>query len=310
MNIFEKSSYEKYRDDDFSCRISRRFRTNSVTNFCSRGATKASIMFSRIEISQSHGMWTDPQQPEAAFAVHVNLTLLPRLDTRIDGKNVRLGATHAGEVFVYDLATSPSTLIQDPLDCLRMQISQRALDELAYQYGRPQIAALRPTLGAEDPVLHGLSQALLERAKIYGVQNDLFLDHVALAFHAHVAQTYGQIGDVRQLRGGLAPWQYRRAIEIMVARLSEGTTLAELAEACSLSTAYFARAFKRTAGIPAHQWLMKERIGRAKDLLLNGDMSVAQIAVTCGFADQSHFTRVFFRFESQTPVRWKKLRLE
>ncbi|MBN9220635.1 MAG: helix-turn-helix transcriptional regulator [Mesorhizobium sp.] len=195
------------------------------------------------------------------------------------------------------------------MQTLRVHISQRSLDELADDFGQPPIGSLRPTLGGADPVLFELGAAVLNKMQMFGGDDALFFDHLALAFQLHAAQTYGQLRAIDPLRGGLAPWQYRRATELMSARIAQGVTLAELAEACQLSVNYFARAFSRTAKMPAHKWLMNERIRQAKDLLLNMEMPAVEIAAACGFTDQSHFTRVFSQLEGKSPARWRRLRL-
>jgi AraC-like DNA-binding protein len=107
-------------------------------------------------------------------------------------------------------------------------------------------------------------------------------------------------------RGGLAPWQLRRAKQILISRLDEPISLAELARACKLSPGHFARAFRQTAGQPPHRWLMEQRIEKAKQLLVDTTLSLAQIAQNCGFADQSHFTRVFAQLVQSSPGQWRR----
>jgi AraC-like DNA-binding protein len=60
-------------------------------------------------------------------------------------------------------------------------------------------------------------------------------------------------------------------------------------------------------GVAPHQWLIGKRIERARELLLLGRLDLAEIAIACGFVDQSHFTRVFARHEGCAPGRWRKL---
>ncbi|MBO3760455.1 helix-turn-helix domain-containing protein [Ciceribacter sp. L1K22] len=102
--------------------------------------------------------------------------------------------------------------------------------------------------------------------------------------------------------GGLAKWQERRAKELIAARLSDKLSVPEVAEACGLSPSHFTRAFRKSTGLTPYQWLTERRVERAEALLLRDvDLSLSDIAVSCGFADQSHFTRVFKAVVGQSP---------
>ncbi|MDE1150017.1 MAG: AraC family transcriptional regulator [Azospirillaceae bacterium] len=94
-------------------------------------------------------------------------------------------------------------------------------------------------------------------------------------------------------RGGLPPFLVARAKAYMVAREDGAITMAEVAAACGLSRAYFIAAFGRTTGQTPYRWLRRYRVERARDLLVGTCLPIADIAVACGFADQSHLTRVF-----------------
>lgn len=293
----------------YGAAVARRFRTNVATTFFAKTISKDPIAISMLNLAAPTGRWTETPDPEAAFSVHVVMAPLPRLQTWIEGRHAKLDPLKAGDICLFDLSTSPISLIQDPLDTVRLHFSQRTLDDLAYDRGQ-RSSSLRATFGAHDPALHGLSSALLSRLRLYGGSDPLFLDHVALAFHIHLAQTYGELRGEQPLRGGLAPWQLRRARELMLAKLSEGVGLAELAGECGLSASYFARAFRHSVGVTAHRWLMNERVERAKDLLRYSALPVAEIAVACGFTDQSHFTRAFAFREGHPPARWRRLHLD
>ncbi|MGJ7489779.1 helix-turn-helix transcriptional regulator [Variovorax sp. ZT4R33] len=108
------------------------------------------------------------------------------------------------------------------------------------------------------------------------------------------------------VRGGLAPWQARVAQEL----LSQGQSCAEAAAACRLSRGHFGKAFKQSVGHSPHAWLTAQRIEQARRLLLARDIPVAEIAVTCGFADQSHFTRTFAKEVGVPPVHWRRAHLQ
>jgi transcriptional regulator GlxA family with amidase domain len=136
----------------------------------------------------------------------------------------------------------------------------------------------------------------------------LFIDHVGLAFHAHVTNVYGNsAAPVHALSGRLSPWQLRRALDFMIEHLDGDPSIARLAQECGLSSGYFARAFRQTVGVSPHQWLIRKRVEHARDLLSDARLDLADIAIACGFVDQSHFTRVFSRFEGHSPGHWRRL---
>jgi AraC-like DNA-binding protein len=116
--------------------------------------------------------------------------------------------------------------------------------------------------------------------------SSLYVDHALLAVSAYFASAYGGLRIPSELiRGGLAPWQERRAKEILRARLDGEVSLAELARECELSRSHFARAFKQSIGTSPHRWLLARRAEKAKDLLIRSKLSLAEIALACGFAE-------------------------
>ncbi|MBN8927072.1 MAG: helix-turn-helix transcriptional regulator [Rhodospirillales bacterium] len=82
-------------------------------------------------------------------------------------------------------------------------------------------------------------------------------------------------------------------------------SVAAAATRCRLSRSHFIRAFRVTFGRTPHQWLLACRVQRAKALLL-GPLPIADIALELGFADQSHFTRVFTRHAGVPPGLWRR----
>jgi AraC family transcriptional regulator len=85
--------------------------------------------------------------------------------------------------------------------------------------------------------------------------------------------------------------------------------VAELAAMCGLSPSHFRYAFRQTIGAPPHQWLLEQRIEKAKDLLVNTTASLCEIGLETGFPDQSHFTRVFSQRVKTSPAAWRKAHL-
>jgi AraC family transcriptional regulator len=113
-------------------------------------------------------------------------------------------------------------------------------------------------------------------------------------------------GDTASNRGGLAPWQARRAEAMIEKNLGVKLSIGTLAEAVRLSPSHFRRAFRHTFGIAPHAYILRRRIDRAKELMQTTNDALADIALACGLADQSHFSTVFRRIECESPNAWRR----
>lgn len=125
----------------------------------------------------------------------------------------------------------------------------------------------------------------------------------------HLIQRYARIADPARIKvGGLAPWRQRRAEGMLLSGLVCGVRLDEVARECHMSVSQFGRTFKKTTGLTPHRWLVQQRLERAKDLLLRSPQALAEIALDCGFSEQSHFTRTFTRLIGTSPGEWRRQR--
>ena len=107
-------------------------------------------------------------------------------------------------------------------------------------------------------------------------------------------------------RGGLPPRVLRRIREYIDDNIDHRITIALLAGLANLSVCYFVRAFKQSMGITPHDYLIRQRVERTKQLLSDTEMPLSEIALAAGFADQSHFARRFRQHVGMSPrdYRW------
>ena len=134
--------------------------------------------------------------------------------------------------------------------------------------------------------------------------------NIALAFALMEAQREPAEAIAGDSEGGrLAPWQMRRVMTFIEAKLDEPFTSADLAITVSLSANYFAKAFKRSFRVTPHVYVFARRIERAQELMLTTDEPLSQIAYACGFSDQGHFSRRFRRATGASPLAWRRQRL-
>jgi AraC-like DNA-binding protein len=220
-----------------------------------------------------------------------------------------VASVRAGDITIHDLRRQPHAVIDKPVHSLLLHLPRLALDALADDANVPRIADLRhdPGLGIADETVRSLGLSLLPAVRAPDEVSRLFMDHLMLGLGAHVAQTYGGMQAYpKPIQGGLAPWQEKRAKEIFASDLTGATPLQDIALACELSVSHFSRAFRRSAGLAPHAWLLNIRVEAAQDMLRAREASLSTIALACGFADQSHFTRVFTRRVGLSPGAWRK----
>ena len=128
-----------------------------------------------------------------------------------------------------------------------------------------------------------------------------------LLIHHLIKRANGRVAQRQSVRGGLSPVVQRRIACFIDAHLDRPLTLDSLATEAGLSTFHFAKMFRLSFGLPPHQYLAERRVERAKALLAAGERGLAEIALACGYASQSHFTRAFKAAVGLTPGAWRRL---
>jgi AraC-like DNA-binding protein len=242
------------------------------------------------------------------YMVCMQRTDVPPGQHWIDGRSIVRQTVRRGQSLIADLNHRHTAIIQSAIDCVSLYVSREALDGFRDEHGLPRIPSLRTSseVALDDPVIEHLAECLLPALKQPQSASKLFVDHVTFALLAHLTERYGGTEIERNRNGGLAPWQEREAKEMLLANLSGGLGLHELADVCGLSRAHFARAFKASTGTTPMHWLLSQRLARARILLLNSELSIEDIARHCGFVDQSHFTRAFTKELGSTPGAWRR----
>ncbi len=114
----------------------------------------------------------------------------------------------------------------------------------------------------------------------------------------------------RQTRGGLAPWQVRQVIRHIDTALASTVRTRDCAKIARLSASHFSRAFKVSFGETFSRYVARRRTERAQEMMMMTNERLCQIALSCGFADQSHFTRVYHRQVGSSPASWRRQRLK
>jgi AraC family transcriptional regulator len=152
-------------------------------------------------------------------------------------------------------------------------------------------AAVEASIGLEDPVLALLVEAVVAEVLRGGTSGKVFADALSAAIATQLLRLYGDASATA--KGGLTGRKVRLLADFIDAHIERGLAIAELASLAGLSTFHFARAFKQTTGRTPHQFVLLRRLDRARRMLVDTELSIADIAATCGFADQAHLARSF-----------------
>jgi len=283
---------------------------SDATAFVSRSLRNTIVAVTELRSENpEHGI-SAPLAREDAFLVGYQLVDYPVHEYFEDERAAPVTSLKAGQTNLYDMKRDPRFIINKAIHCVHFYFPRSALNAIADGAEARPIEELRyqPGVGLDDPVMRALVASLLPSFEHPEQASRVFIEHVTTAIGIHVAKTYGGMQPVMSpARGGLAPWQQRRAEDKLTASLAGDVSLAELASDCGLSTSHFSRAFRQSTGRSPHQWLMQHRIEQAKNLLPDRKQSLSEIALACGFADQSHFTRVFTRFAGTSPGVWRRI---
>jgi AraC family transcriptional regulator len=137
----------------------------------------------------------------------------------------------------------------------------------------------------------------------------LYGESLSLALAAYVSGRYAVAETkIQPPKAGLSPRQLKRVLDYIHIHLQRDLGLGELAGIAPLSPHRFCTLFGKSMGLTPHQYVIRQRIGEAKRLLATRRMSIAEVAVTLGFANQGHFTEVFRKVTGITPRQYQQER--
>ena len=226
-----------------------------------------------------------------------------RLIQRRDGA-VHSGVISAGASYIMPAAYD-SAWEGDSGHSVRLRIPPALTRLAAEQLGRHHVnEEIRNVFLVRDPVIGQLARSLLIEMELpsHPVQR-LIVDSISTALAAHLLRSYNACELIEQpLERGLGKLEYARVTEFIEANIDRSISLEDLASVVNVSRFHFSRLFKRTTGITAISYVEQCRIRRAQSLLAETELSLAEIALMTGFADQSHFTKRFHRQVGSTPA--------
>lgn len=154
----------------------------------------------------------------------------------------------------------------------------------------------------QDLQLQHIAMLLLAQLHSGGMMGQLYIESLTQVLVIHLLRHYSTFTQpITSQNKSLTRAQLQQAIDYVSTHLDQDLSLIQIARVINISPTYFASLFKRATGISPHQYVIQQRVERAKLLLLKTDLTIADIALQVGFSSQSHLTQQFKRLTGMTP---------
>jgi len=192
---------------------------------------------------------------------------------------------------------------------LLVAIDPKAFAQTIYELVDPDTIELLPLFATPDPLMYQIGVALKSALMKPGQTSRLYAETLVHSLTLHLLENYctTRIGLSECIVGQLPRYKLQKVIDYIDAYLDRDLSLKELSSLVQMSPHYFSQLFKASTGTTPHQYVIRCRIDRAKKLIGQNKLSLAEIATLVGFADQSHLHRHFKRLVGVTPKTWSRL---
>ncbi|WP_157042058.1 helix-turn-helix domain-containing protein [Nitriliruptor alkaliphilus] len=214
-----------------------------------------------------------------------------------------------GDVSLLTRAADSHWVWDTDIEVVHVYLTQAELAATCEQmYERDvQDVELHDEVKADDPAIHRTAMLLAQEAAHGGAGSSLLVESLSCQLAVHILRRHAHVlFRERHTGDGLSFPQERVVRDYIQEHLGENITLEDLASSVGLSRYHFARRFRVSTGTTAYEYVLQQRVARAQTLLTRTNESLINIAVTCGFADQSHFNRVFKKHTGVPPGQYRK----
>ncbi len=237
--------------------------------------------------------------------IHPSLPLKMNLEQRFDGRFEKR-QIHNGEIVIIPANIPHQASWDREHSYIRLSLEPEKLAHFLPLTDSNTIELI-PCFQIVDPLILGIGLALKTEVESKGMGGQLYIDSLTNTIATHLLHHYATgKTPISENIDGLPKYMLRQVMEYINDQIDRNFTLAELAAIVNMSPNYFANLFKQSTGYAPHQYVIRHRIERAKQLLLLGKLTIADIAYSLGFAHQSHFNRHFKQLVGVTPKVFQK----
>ena len=235
-----------------------------------------------------------------------------RVEERAKGQDWTANAVAADDFFLtmspepYEMRWQTET--DAGFEVVHVYLSQRLLDLAARDIftGQAGTLRLREASGERDPEISRLMRALYHEMNTSRQASAMYLQGIGQALAVHLVRGYRGDSTLSSPIHALPAYKLHKAVEAMREGLDREFSLARLASQASMSVSHFSRMFRKATGRSPSQYFIHIRMETARQLLLESDLSIVNIALEVGYNSPSHFAQVFRRHAGATPREYRQ----
>jgi AraC family transcriptional regulator len=214
----------------------------------------------------------------------------------------------AGDVIVTPAGSPKLWQIESAIEYIAVRVPPSFLEKIVAAAGSEiRHLDLVDTFQAHDRHIEQLATRLLREATNECYGSRIYAEALATELGVHLLRNYCvATASAAEDDRGLPIHKLRQATDYIEANLRRDLTVLRISDAVAMSTGHFAHAFKATTGVTPHHFVLERRIERAKGLLRQSALPVAEVACRVGFPNQSYFSAAFRRATGVTPLRFRQ----
>lgn len=241
-------------------------------------------------------------------AICLSLAPRPIRVLQIKGGRTYVGVQSKGDVSLTPAKIPSFSRWESDDTCLQIRIASQFIQRIARETIEtdPDRLELRPEFQIRDPQIEAIGMMLLAELKQDNIGGRLYIDSLSTVLAVHLLRQYAA-PEFRfaVYESALSERQMLQVLEYIHEYLHQDIKLADLATLLNISESHFSHQFKQAIGMTPHQYLLQQRIERAKQLLKESDRSIMDIAFLCGFNSHSHLSKQFRQLTGMTPKAYR-----
>ncbi|XGV94958.1 MAG: helix-turn-helix domain-containing protein [Leptolyngbya sp. BL-A-14] len=246
--------------------------------------------------------WEMPENRLSQHILSINIGATRKIERVINGRLQRERFL-TGQVAIYPSDVDYTLRWERESEFLLLGLDPALLAQTAGELFGSKAVELTPLLSTQDALIHSMALALKSELDASQPNGQIYAESIAQTLAIHLLRNYSVNQQPLKTPAtyGLPKHKLHQVTDYINDFLDRDLSLTELATLVQMSPFHFARLFKQSTGLTPHQFVIRCRVERAKELLLRGEQTIADIATEVGFANQSHLNRHFKHIVGITP---------